>query len=109
MVTQMASAEHGWGNTMIFLTCTLGFLMWLDVITTEAALRLGYSEQNPLMVSVAGNPFLHLLVKTAALAIIVFLATRCEKRIATSGTHMLTVLAGFYLAVLINNLLYLYG
>ncbi|MDI6720165.1 MAG: DUF5658 family protein [Methanomicrobiales archaeon] len=87
--------------------CVLGFLMWADVITTEAAMRLGLLEHNPLMEQVVASPLLHLAVKTAVLAVIVIVARCCERLVPSSGAYLIVALAGFYLAVIVNNLFFL--
>ncbi|HZD43824.1 MAG TPA: DUF5658 family protein [Methanomicrobiales archaeon] len=95
------------GRRLPLFGCILGFFMWLDVITTEVAVRSGLSEHNPFMEVVVGSPVLHLLVKTAVLVLIVLIAGRCERTVPTSGTYLITILTGFYLAVLVNNLYFL--
>jgi hypothetical protein len=92
---------------MILLTVALWSLMGLDVVTTQIAISSGLSEGNPLLQSVVLNPGVHLLIKAIALMIIVLFALRCERQIPTSGTHMMTAVTGFYLAVLTNNIMML--
>ncbi|MDD1677465.1 MAG: DUF5658 family protein [Methanomicrobiales archaeon] len=92
---------------MILLTVALWSLMGLDVVTTEFAITKGLSEGNPLMQTVVVNPGLHLLIKAVALMIIVLFALRCERDAPSCGTHMMTAVTGFYLAVLTNNIMML--
>jgi hypothetical protein len=92
---------------MILLTLALWSLMGLDVVTTQVAISSGFNEGNPLMQTVVINPGLHLLIKALALMIIVLFALRCEKAAPTCGTHMMTAVTGFYLAVLTNNIMML--
>ena len=41
---------------------TLGLLFILDIVTTTVALEQGNSEQNPFMIPLVQDPFLHLLI-----------------------------------------------
>jgi len=49
-----------------FLLGFLGLLFILDIVTTTVALQRGNSEQNPFMIPLVQDPFLHLAIKVIA-------------------------------------------
>jgi len=66
-------------------------------------LSLGGYERNPIMVPVAGNPYLHLLLKGLVFFISGTTAQWAEGRIPESGLMMLLVIIGWYSFVILNN------
>lgn len=101
------SLDHETLRRIIELLLILGILFLLDIITTQIILRMGGVELNPFMAGIVAYPALHLVIKAVILLIIFPVSLIAEQRVKGSGALMYCVLILLYLAVILNNLLFI--
>ena len=92
---------------IVELLLVLGTLFLLDILTTQIILRMGGVELNPFMTGIVANPALHLVIKAAILLIIFPVSLIAEQRVKGSGAFFYCVLILLYIAVVLNNLLFI--
>lgn len=96
--------DHGSDCWLIVCASILSALFILDILTTEIILSGGGVEYNPFMAGIVQNPIVHVLVKILLLILVVFMAKYSEKTVKGSSTMLFTVIIGWYLLCVGNNL-----
>jgi hypothetical protein len=81
----------------------LSILFSIDIVTTEAILRLGGSELNTFMADVVVFPVAHLAVKGVVLVFVASIGVWADDRIPRSGLYTIVIIIGFYLMVALHN------
>lgn len=88
---------------VIIFTSVLSILFLLDILTTQAILRMGGVELNPLMAGVVTTPLMHVTLKCGVLIMIIPVALTAEDRVRGSGIVLYVTLIAMYVVVIINN------
>ena len=101
------SLGHETVRRIIEVLLILGILFLLDIITTRIILRMGGVELNPVMAGIVSYPALHLVIKAVIFLIIFPVSLIAERRVKGSGALMYCILILLYLAVILNNLLFI--
>jgi hypothetical protein len=88
----------------LFLGIVILYILFsIDIVTTEAILRLGGVELNRLMTEIVSYPMGHIALKGAVLTLVAGVCVWAEERIARSGIATMAIIIAFYMVVALHN------